>query len=102
MVYSGKLGRRGKMSINKQQALVEAKQTLLAIKEIISDLNAFVIKHGLLEVETLSDPALLKFIQKDSPYQSTSILQISCECDEQIGNLDNFASNSKKTTNEGT
>jgi hypothetical protein len=94
--------RQGKISMNKQQALVEAKQTLLAIKEVIVNLNAFVINHELLEVETLDDPALTALIPKDSPFQSTSILQISCECDEQIGKLDNFASNSKKTTNEGT
>jgi hypothetical protein len=87
--------------MNKQQALVEAKQSLLAIKEVIVNLNAFVIKHELLEVETLDDPALTALIPKGSPFQSTSILQICCECDEQIGELDKFA-NSKKTTNEGT
>lgn len=83
--------------LTKEEAYVEAMEILQDIKGIVSDLNAFCAGYNLLPVETVTSP----FVKNSKPKQVTSILQISCECDEQLGLLKEAQSNDNNNINEG-
>lgn len=73
----------------KEAAYKEAIEILQDIKGIVSDLNGFCASYNLLPVETITHPC----VKNSLPKQITSILQISCECDEQLGLLKDAQSN---------
>lgn len=72
-----------KKPLTKEAAYKMAVETLEAFKGLVSELNGFCVDYNLLPVETVTNP----FINNSEPKMTTSILQISCECDEQLGLL---------------
>lgn len=77
-----------------KNAKTEALEILQDIKEIVSELNGFVVKHNLLPVETVTNPFMGK--AGAVPKKLTSILEISVACDEQIDALENTSNREAK------
>ena len=72
-----------------KKALDEALEILQDIKGVVSELNKFVVTHNLLRVEIVTNPFMGEAGIK--PKNITSILEIGLACDEQIGELQDFA-----------
>jgi len=84
-----------KKRLSREQAFKEAIETLQAFKGLVSELNAFVADYALLETENI-DASITAAFPVDPTKKLTSILQISCECDEQIGLLQEASTDEQK------